>query len=263
MAELCQWCGDRRGPAARLRSLFALYGIRSHGAFVAAGIFAVVSAGFMALDSGYLVRLLPRLPVAGMPPDILRGLTESLMTLALVFCVVSFNAIRQRGVLAALAVTAMVLIAVLNVIYSLFDPLPATTIARLGFAVLAVAGLVMAFLARTAGTGIGKYNIISWFALLGWTVMATIFATSEAAQSLQHIALLGGLALVLALVTFMLAIFAISQGFLTRNLMTDSSRRSLALAGAEHFVWDWRPFDDSLDISRNWRRAWATTGRHG
>jgi len=229
--------------------LFGLYGIRSHSAFVAAGVFSLVSAGFMALDSGYLVRLLPRLPIAGMPFDMLRALTEGLMTLALVLCVVSFNAIRQRGVVAALAVTVMILVAVGNLGFGLFDPIRATVAARLGFALLAVAGLVMAFLARTSGTGIGKYNLLSWFAILGWTVMATIFATSATANSMQHVALLFGLALVLSLITFMLASFALSQGYLTRNLMTDSSRRSLALAGAEHFVWDWRPFDDVLDIS--------------
>lgn len=228
--------------------LFALYGIRSHGAFVAAGLFAVASAAFMALDSGYLIRLLPRLPIAGMPHDMLRGLIESLMTLALVLCAVSFNAVRQRGIAAALVVTALVLLAFGNLAYVLFDPLHATTAARLGFAFLALAGLAMAFIVRHSDLGIGKYNLLSWFAILGWTVMAASFATSDTAQSMQHTALVTGLALVLALIAFMLTSFALSQGFLTRTLMTDSNRRSLALAGAEHFVWDWRPFEDRLDV---------------
>lgn len=228
--------------------LFALYGIRSHGAFVAAGFFAITSAGFMALESGYLLRLLPSLPIAGMPHDMLRALVESLMNLALVFCVTSFNAIRQRGLVAALAVAAMVLAALGIAASALFNPTMAAIAARLGFAALAAAGLVMAFVVRNSGLGIGKHNLLTWCAILGWTVMAASFAGSDAAHSMQHIALVSGLALVLSLLTFMLVSFAFSQGFLSRSLMSDSNRRSLALAGAEHYVWDWRPFDDRLDI---------------
>lgn len=228
--------------------MLALYGIRSHGAFVAAALFAVAAAGFMGLESGYLVRLLPRLPVRGMPLDMLRALVESLMLFTLSLCVVAFNAIRQRGILARLAVLMIILIAFANIVYATFDPGRATQVARAGFVLMSFAGLVTGLLARNSGTDVVRQGILVWFALVSWSVLAAVFAGGQQAGTLQHVILAGGMALVLALMAFTLVSFAFTQGFLAKPLLTDSSRRSLALAGAEHFVWDWRPNDDRLDI---------------
>ena len=228
--------------------MLALYGIRMHAAFIAAALFAVAAAGFMALESGYLVRLLPRLPIRGMPFDMLRALVEGFMMFTVALCVVSFNALRQRGILAALGVVSILLLALANLGYGLFDPLKATLSSRLAFAVLAVAGLITAFIVRKNPVGVVRQGLIFWAALTSWTVVAAVFALGEGARSAQHLVLVSSLALVLALMTFTLVSFAFSQGFLAKPLLTDSSRRSLALAGAEHFVWDWRPNEDRLDV---------------
>jgi diguanylate cyclase (GGDEF)-like protein/PAS domain S-box-containing protein len=228
--------------------MLALYGIRIHAAFVAAALFAVACAGFMALESGYLVRLLPRLPVRDMPLDMLRALVESLMLFAISLCVVSFNALRQRGILASLSVVTIVLIAFANIGYATFDPAKATLSSRLGFVLMAVAGLVTGFFARNSGTGVVRQGFIFWAAVLSWSVVAAVFALGETSHGSQHTVLMGGLALVVALMSFTLVSFSFTQGTLAKPLLTDSGRRSLALAGAEHFVWDWHPDGDRLDI---------------
>lgn len=228
--------------------MLALYGIRSHGAFIAAALFATSCAGFMALESGYLVRLLPKLPVSGMPLDMLRAIVEAFMLFTLSLCVVAFNAIRQRGMLAAVSVVTIVLVTLGNMVYATVDPWKATLIARLGFAMMAFAGLLTGLIVRASGVGVVRQGFVLWAAIASWTVIAGFFALGSEARSTQHIILVGGLALVLVLMAFTLVSFAFTQGFLAKPLLTDSSRRSLALAGAEHFVWDWRPNDDRLDI---------------
>ena len=229
--------------------MLALFGIRAHAAFVAGSFFALASAAFMALESGYLVNLLPSLPIAGMPLDMLRGLVEGTLLLALALCLVAFSALRQRGILAAVSVVAILLLAVANLGYTAIDPLKGTVTARLGFAVLTGFGLLVGFLVRKAGYGTVRQAIVLWAALASWAVVAGVFAQNPHASTSQHVALLSGLALVLALMSFTLVSFAFSQGFLAKPLLTDSSRRSLALAGAEHFVWDWQPNEDRLDVS--------------
>lgn len=229
--------------------MLALFGIRAHAAFVAGSFFALASAAFMALESGYLVNLLPSLPIAGMPLDMLRGFVEGTLLLALALCLVAFSALRQRGILAAVAVVAILLLAVANLAYTSIDPLKATISTRLGFAVLSGFGLLVGFLVRKSGYGTVRQAIVLWAALASWSVIAAVFAQNPHASTSQHIALLTGLALVLALMAFTLVSFAFSQGFLAKPLLTDSSRRSLALAGAEHFVWDWQPSEDRLDVS--------------
>jgi diguanylate cyclase (GGDEF)-like protein len=252
--------------------MLALYGIRSHGALVAAALFAVASAGFMGLEAGYLVRLLPRLPIRGMPFDMLRALVESLMLFTLSLCMVAFNAIRQRGILAALSVLAIILIALANVVYATFDPEKATQVSRAGFSLMALAGLVTGFIVRKSGTDVVRQGILVWFAIVSWTVLAAAFAGAARAETYHHVVLVAGLALVLALMAFTLVSFAFTQGFMAKPLMTDSSRRSLALAGAEHFVWDWRPNDDRIDIgpdlattlgydAASWRKSPGTAFR--
>jgi diguanylate cyclase (GGDEF)-like protein len=252
--------------------MLALFGIRAHAAFVAGSFFALASAAFMALESGFLANLLPQLPIAGMPLDMLRALVEGVLLLALALCLVAFSALRQRGILAAVAVVAILLLSTINLAYSAIDPVKATVTARCGFALLAAFGLLIGFLVRRSGYGTVRQAIVLWAALVSWSVVAGVFALSPHASSVQHVALLGGLALVLALMSFTLVSFAFSQGFLAKPLLTDSSRRSLALAGAEHFVWDWRPSEDRLDVSielaaslgyapANWQKSAATAFR--
>jgi hypothetical protein len=54
---------------------------------------------------------------------------------------------------------------------------------------------------------------------------------------------------------FTLVQFAFSQGFMSRRFFQDSGRRALALAGAQHYVWDWQPEDEELYIGEEITRA--------
>ncbi len=228
--------------------MLALFGIRSHVAFVAGSLFALAAAAFMALEAGYLADILPRLPVRNVSLDMLRAFVESALVLALALCVVSFNAMRQRGILSVIGVVLILVLACANLAYAAFEPLQATTSARLGFAVLAGLGLLIGFAVRKAGYGVVRQGLLLWAAIASWAVVAGVFATASRVEPFQHPVLLIGLALVLSVMAFTLVSFAFTQGFLAKPFLTDASRRSLALAGAEHFVWDWQPYEDRLDI---------------
>ena len=235
--------------------MMALYGIRTHTAFLAGSFFAAACAAFMSLESGYLINILPRLPIRNISFDMLRALVECVLTFALAVCLVSFNALRQRGLLSAVAVVVILLLAAANIVYATIEPLLATTVARLGFAAFAGIGLVVGFAARKSDYGAVRQGLLMWAAIASWSVVAAVFANAERAEHMHHVALLIGLALVLSVMTFTLVSFAFTQGFLAKPFLTDASRRSLALAGAEHYVWDWQPFEDSLDIGTDLARA--------
>jgi diguanylate cyclase (GGDEF)-like protein len=228
--------------------MLALFGIRPHTALLAGGFFAGAACVFMSLEGGYLVTLLPYLNVTELPFDTLRALVESTLVFALAVCLVSFNALLQRGSGAMLGVFALLALLAGNIGFAAINPIVTTTLARLGFASLAAFGLVLGFTLRNAGEGVVRQGYLAWGAIASWTIMAAFFAAARSASHLHHMALLLGLALVLAVMTFTLVSFAFSQGFLAKPLLTDSSRRSLALAGAEHYVWDWQPQTDRLDV---------------
>ncbi len=226
----------------------ALYGIRAHTAFIAGGFFALTAMGFMALDAGYLAGMASRLAQRGFPPDTVRAATESLLLLGLAVCASAFLALRQRGVLVVLLVVALLVGCFTNLLYSYVQPIQATQFARMGFVALTALSFILGYAVRNSVYGAVRGAMLFWSVLVLWVFFAAVAALQEQGTFPMQAGLLGGLAFVLIVMTLTLVRFAFAQGFLAKPFLTDANRRSLALSGAQHFIWDWYPFEDRIDI---------------
>jgi diguanylate cyclase (GGDEF)-like protein len=231
--------------------MVALYAIRQNFAFLAGGFFALIALAFAALEGGYLMPALNRGITRGMPPDLLRGLTESMLVVALSLCITSFNGLWQRGVLVRSMVIFILAFTIGNVGYVFVDAKTATSTARLSFFVLSLLALVIGFSVRNSSQGVVRQGILLWSAMASWAIVSGVIASSQRPDLTQHTIILAGLSAVLALMTFTLVSFAFTQGFLAKPLLTDANRRSLAMAGAQHHVWDWQPHDGKLEVGQD------------
>ncbi|MCA0433374.1 MAG: GGDEF and EAL domain-containing protein [Proteobacteria bacterium] len=226
----------------------ALYGIRAHTAFIAGAFFALTAMGFMALDAGYLAGMAGRLAQSGFPPDTVRAAAESLLLLGLAVCGSAFLALRQRGIFVSLLVLLLLGACLANLVYAYVEPIRATQIARIGFAGLSALIFILAYLVRNSVYGVVRGATFFWAMLVIWTFYAAVAALQEQPVFAYQAALLGGLAFLLIIMTWTLVRFAFAQGFLAKPFLTDANRRSLALSGAQHFIWDWYPLEGRLDI---------------
>ncbi len=87
-----------------------------------------------------------------------------------------------------------------------------------------------------------------WAALLLWCFFAAIALSGESYAPVWHAAILAGLTGVVSILAFVCLRLAFAQGFMSKPYLRDSSRRSLALTGAQHFLWDWQPQEGILDV---------------
>jgi PAS domain-containing protein len=116
-------------------------------------------------------------------------------------------------------------------------------------------GFIVVFVQWRRGEVRADTVLFTWSALLLWTFLAAAAALTPGRDSLLAPLLLAGLGAVLVVMAFTLVRFAFSQGFLSRHFFQESGRRALALAGAQHYVWDWQPEDEELYIGEEIARA--------
>jgi diguanylate cyclase (GGDEF)-like protein len=87
-----------------------------------------------------------------------------------------------------------------------------------------------------------------WSSLLSWAFIAAVAITDDSYAPVWHAAILAGLTAVVSILAFVSLRLAFAQGFMSKPYLQDSSRRSLALTGAQHFLWDWQPQEGVLDV---------------
>ncbi len=228
--------------------MIVLYAIRSRAVFLAAAGFAFSGVGFIALEAGHFPVLARLLQMPAFTLLEARAVVEGLMAAFLILCLVSFTELRRAmPVIGNLVLLAGGLAFALPV-YGLAEPVQAAGIARLVFAATAVLGFIVVFILWRRGEARAETVLLTWSTLVLWTFLAAAAALTPGRDSLMTPLLLAGLGAVLVIMAFTLVQFAFSQGFLSRHFFQESGRRALALAGAQHYVWDWQPEDDELYI---------------
>ena len=235
--------------------ILAIYGFRPHSVFLSASAFALSSLIFIAFESGHLASLLYLFPKLGIDENILRGIVESLFAMSLAICVLTFTRVGKFSPVTGFFVLFVGGLMLANALYSLAEPIRASTIARLGFALLAASGVAITFLNRKKETGIVDPNMFFWIGLLTWTMFAGIVCNVADAGNLLSPILQGALAALLVVLITLLLKFLFSQGLNAKPFITDSSRRSLALASAGHSMWEWQPFQNQLSIGDDLPRS--------
>lgn len=229
----------------------SLYAVRTIAVFPFASVFIWSAIAFIALELGYLPQINDVLPENyELGPEI-RAVIEGLMVVGLLLCLVAFADLRKRR---PVAWNILLLAAGLTLalpVYGWFEPAPASGIARIAFAIVAVLGSAVIFAMWREGAARARVSSLSWAMIVAWTILAAIAALTPAANSLAKPLLSAGLVLVILTMGFALAQFAFAQGFLAQRFFAEDARRALALAASQQSVWDWQVEANNLHVGED------------
>ena len=220
--------------------------------FPLSAIFAWAAIGFITLETGMLQPVVARLLPPPAPTDeVLSGIVEALMAAGvLLMGVTIMRTRRQMPALSALLMAAGGACIGLAV-YSWFDPLLVKQIVRAAFAAAVAIVLLTAATLVIRGGVRARSSLLVWLLLGVWTVGAGYIATQHPPAELASPILVGGLAVVLVLLAFVLTYFAFSS-VLNPDLDTLAAERNvLSLAGGEQVVWDYQPGDNSFHVGEH------------
>ncbi|MGA7267848.1 MAG: hypothetical protein WBX21_08810, partial [Aestuariivirga sp.] len=236
-------------------AMAALYGFRARAVFLAAAAFSLSCVGFMMMEAGHVPLALRALGLTMVDLKMARALIEGTMAATLLLLLVSMAELRRLFPVTGnvLAMVGGLLFAL--PVYGLAEPLIASGLARIAFALIASGGLAVILWLWRKGEVKGDTAVVPWAAILFWTFVAALAAlTGSASESLSPL-LLAGLCAVLVVLGATLAHYAFSQGYLSRHFFREAGRRALALAGARAYVWDWQPDEGELYVSPEISRA--------
>jgi diguanylate cyclase (GGDEF)-like protein len=228
--------------------ILALFGIRSNRVFPVGSFFAFAVLLFIALEAGYCDSWAAWLQDRGYSLQYVRAVVESLLALATGFLLWGLTSLNRRSWYAE-APYALVLVGLAAlVVFSFINPDQATRTARWAMLALVIAGFVVTLLVSRGENRVMSNALLFWSAFLIWIFAAATAIMSEIHTPFWHAIILTGLTILVGLLGFAATRLAFAQGFLSKPYLTDASRRSLALTGAQHYLWDWQPVDGVLDV---------------
>jgi diguanylate cyclase (GGDEF)-like protein len=235
--------------------LLAAFSYRSHRAFLTGSFFALASLNLMVLDSGFWSITGIPISAAGFTLQNLRGLSEGLLALSLALALWQLTSLKRRSWGKSLPFILIALCALGNCAVALVEPELATDVAR-GLCLITISsGFILTLWYRGKSGAALQYGTIFWAALSAWALFAAVVATNPESGKLNHALLITGLTLVVSILGVVLARFAFAEGFLSKPMMADAGRRSLALTSAQHFLWDWQPMENQLDVASELPRS--------
>ncbi len=238
---------------AGLLALFLtiLFVVKGTSLFPATAALAWSVLAYISIDFGFLTRVIEITP--GNEQIWRAGAEVALATTIVVFLFAYLNLNRWHWHFsyAALAwVFGLLMIAGV----ATFDPAIASGIARLSFAVTAVAGLGLIGFFAIQGYDRAVMLIPSWLMILAWLSAGYMSVTGGIDNDIIQPALGGGLVLVVLLIGFTVMQHAFAGGGLQQGLFSDLERQALAVTGAGDTVWDWDVTRDKIvtrpDIAR-------------
>lgn len=212
-------------------------------------IFAVPAVGFITLETGQLEAALGSiLPVFVPRHEVLSALVEALMMAGVMFMGVTIMRTRRQlptlsGLLIFAGGAGVALAA-----YAFIEPVLVKQIVRIGFALGVVTVLAASAILVHRGGVRAKSSLMVWILLGLWTAAASYIAVVRPPSELASPILVGGLALVLVALAFILAYFAFSSALNPEQDTLEAERNALALASASQVVWDFEPGDQSFFV---------------
>ena len=238
-------------------AMLALYGFRARAVFPVAGGFALSAIGFMLLEAGHLTVLTAQSGMTGFTLQVLRAVVEGLMAGFLLLLLATLADLQRVSRVAGSLLLIVACLSFAIPIYGVAEPLVATALARLVFALTAVGGFGLIIFLWWRGEAKAETAVLSWTAVLLWTMLAALAALASAPGSSIAAVVVIGLAALLVILGFALAHHAFAQGYLSRHFFREAGRHALALAGARAFVWDWQPEEGELFLSPEIARTLA------
>ncbi|HHI82714.1 MAG TPA: EAL domain-containing protein, partial [Rhizobiales bacterium] len=124
--------------------------------------------------------------------------------------------------------------------FSFIDPLMASGLARIGFAIAAVLALFTALMLWNRNIGRAGSSMLVWIVVVMWMVLAAVGCLGLYQSEFIESAIAAGVGLILITMSFTLVQLVFGQSIAASHFLEDSGRRALALAGSEQSVWDWQ-----------------------
>lgn len=236
-------------------TLLALYSYRPHKALLAAWFFSLSGLVFMVFESGLLLSAIQNLLPVGLTSSILRASLETLLGLGLLICILAFTSVRKKSPLTGFALLLIGAFLCANIVFAFVEADRAASIARISFAILVGLGFLITAWCKKTTNNIVDSGFLFWLSLGAWTVFAGILTQSASHDTKLSNILLAALATVLIAMTMVLLQFVLTQGLAAKPFITDANRRSLALNGARHTLFDWQVAEHFLDIGEELPRA--------
>jgi diguanylate cyclase (GGDEF)-like protein len=238
---------------------FALVSLRPHRVTFSGAAFAVASIFFMAMENGIITQLVTLAP-GWMTLLNARAVIETFMLITAAVALAMFSGIGRVQPSMGIAILIAAGLGAANLVLAFVEPDRATMLARLGFATVAVAGFPVMLSARRLGTQETHGNLIFWAALVAWTFLAVVLAKITFNDPRLSVVLVAALCCVLITLSYILVRFAFGEGYLAKAHLTDQVRRSLALAGARHHLWDWTPAAGDIEYGEEFGAALGYRG---
>ena len=223
---------------AGLLALFLtiLFVVKGTALFPATAALAWSVLAYICVDFGFLNKLIE---IAPGNEQTWRAATEvGLAATLVVFLYTYLNLNRWHGHFSYGALMWLIGLGALFGV-AIFDPPIASGIARISFALTAVAGLLIIVYLTFRGFDRAIMIIPTWALILLWLLSGFMAVTGSLDNDIIQPALGGGLVLVVLLIGFTVMQHAFAGGALQQGLFSDMERQAMAIAGSGDIVWDW------------------------
>jgi diguanylate cyclase (GGDEF)-like protein len=191
----------------------------------------------------------------GFSINLLYAIVESLMGITLALCVLCFAQLKATSpILRGVFLTLVAALSV-NIIYAFVEARYASTIARVFFGLIAFSGFAITTRFRKSLKDIVDPGLFFWVSIFAWSVFAGIASQSEGQGHVLGPLLIASLTACLVALLGVLLKFMFGQGLAAKPFINDASRRSLALSSAFHYLWEWLPFEKTLDLGEELPKA--------
>jgi diguanylate cyclase (GGDEF)-like protein/PAS domain S-box-containing protein len=236
-----------------LATVLLLLTTRVQALLLAGAVFTIAATAFMAFETGYLSEPVWFLGFFRVMPAETRAVIESVMTLGLLLCLGTTPEFRRYVPKLWHAAGLIAAIGLVLPAYALIDPHTVSMIARIGFAAVAIAALVFLYLLRRRH--LTRSTWVQWSLVGVWTLLAALSIAADGTAFPFSPLLLLGLTSVLVAFDYAYTKAVAGDGLLSQRVFQEAGRRGLALAGAQQYVWDWRPQERRLFVSEEMEKA--------
>ncbi|MFM8700455.1 MAG: EAL domain-containing protein [Hyphomicrobiales bacterium] len=229
------------GAIAGIAALLAifltiLFLVKGTLVFPSAAAFAWAVLAYVSIDFGILGKTLS---ITAEGERVYRAGADAMLAAALVVFLFSYLNLNRWHV--RYGYIAAIWLAILGglIVLAVIDPEMASGVARLSIGVTVALGLLLIIYLATHSNGRAMLLLPTWFILFIWVAAAGFALLGYLQNDIAANALIGGLVLIVMLISFTVLQQFISSNSLTDREIPDLARRALALVGSGDIVFDW------------------------
>jgi len=210
--------------------------VRGTVLFPAAAALAWAVAAYVAVDFGFFSRILNVTPEG---ERLYRASAEAVLAATLLVFLFAYLNLNRWHVRYSQITTVWGLFIAGLIAVALIDPPVASGVARISIATIAAVGLLLVLYLATHGYDRAVLLIPTWFVLFAWVTASAFTLTGFVKSDLASPSLMGGLVLIILLISFTVMQHAFAGGMMAGAEIPDTARKALALAGAGDIIFDW------------------------